>query len=105
MNSYVNWITFFAQLTALRCLRIIPTYYPRYYDWAKTELSDWSTADFVHKAFFRELFAAIPGHVIVEIGLSTEATGAGIQGMPIDTRFLQDMIEGLGAWLVRLSGT
>lgn len=68
MNSYVDWATFFVPFSSLRCLHIIPTFHPRYYDWANTEFCDWRTAHHIHKAFFRELLAAIPADLELRFG-------------------------------------
>jgi hypothetical protein len=68
MNSYVDWATFFAPFASLRSLRIIPTFHPRYYDWANTEFCDWKTIHHIHKAFFRELLAAVPAHIELKFG-------------------------------------
>jgi hypothetical protein len=97
MNSYVDWTAFLSAFTSLRSLHIAPTFHPRYYDWAYTELSDWTTVHFVHKAFFRELLAAIPEHVDVKFGASIRATDdMQLQGMPIAETVVRDMYAELG---------
>ncbi|KAF2799553.1 hypothetical protein K505DRAFT_230794 [Melanomma pulvis-pyrius CBS 109.77] len=70
MNSYIDWGTFFAGFRALRSLRIIPTFHPRYYDWAQVELNDWNTAHFIFRAFFRELLASVPERISLKLGPS-----------------------------------
>lgn len=70
MNSHIDWATFFASFSSLRFLRIIPTFHPRYYEWASAELSQWQTAHFIHRAFFRELLAVIPGQINLKLGHS-----------------------------------
>ncbi|KAF2016228.1 hypothetical protein BU24DRAFT_197059 [Aaosphaeria arxii CBS 175.79] len=72
MNSYVDWSTFFANFPSLRLLRIIPTFHPRYYDWARTELRTWHDAHFVFRAFFRELMASIPPNIHLKLGPSLD---------------------------------
>jgi hypothetical protein len=68
MNTYVDWTTFFSQFTALRHVRIIPTFHQRYYDWAHTELDTWTTAHFIFRAFFRELLVSVPEHLNLRLG-------------------------------------
>jgi hypothetical protein len=70
MNSYIDWATFFAAFPALRSLRIIPTFHPKYVAWAQAELNNWSTAHFIHRAFFRELLASIPERLALKLGPS-----------------------------------
>ena len=70
MNSYVDWITFFAAFPSVRRLRIIPTFHTRYYDWARTELETWGNAHFIFKAFFRELLVSIPERLHLRLGPS-----------------------------------
>jgi hypothetical protein len=70
MNSYIDWATFFVAFPALRSLRIIPTFHPKYVAWAQTELNDWSMAHFIHRAFFRELLASIPEKFALKLGPS-----------------------------------
>jgi hypothetical protein len=72
MNSYIDWSSFFAQFPSLVHLRIIPSFHPRYYEWARSELEDWSTAHFIFRAFFRELLASIPEHLTCKLGQSTD---------------------------------
>jgi hypothetical protein len=97
MNSYVDWTAFFASFTSLRFLRIIPTFHPRYHDWACPEFADWTTTHFVHKAFFRELLAAIPSHLDIKFGSSSDATNVThLQGKAIGCSLLTDMYTDLG---------
>lgn len=104
MNRYVDWSSFFSSFPSLQFLRVVPTLHPRYYEWAKSEFTDWSATPFVHKAFFRELLAAVPGYVDLKIGLSVDANeNVQIQGKTaIDSRFLWDMYMELGS---RVDGT
>lgn len=96
MNSYVDWEALFSAFKSLRFLRIIPTFHPRYQDWALPELSDWSTAHYIHKAFFRELLAAIPSQV--DLKLPIDMTGdLHIQGQLINPTLIKDMYTDLGA--------
>lgn len=74
MNSYVDWTALFSAFTSLRSLHVTPTLHTRYYDWAFPELSDWTTTHYVHKAFFREFFAAIPKLVDVKLDSSPDVT-------------------------------
>jgi hypothetical protein len=98
MNSYVDWTTFFSALTSLRFLHIAPTFHPRYYDWASSELSSWTTAHYIHKAFFRELLAGVPSHVDVKLGtLIIEGTDLQLQGTPVSQRVIADMYSELSA--------
>ncbi|KAF1947704.1 hypothetical protein EJ02DRAFT_332870 [Clathrospora elynae] len=94
MNSYIDWAPLFASFSSLRVLRIVLTFHPRYYEWAHTELCDWQTTPYVHKAFFRELLAAIPGHVDLKIGSPMdEADGLELQGKAmVEKKLLWDMI-------------
>jgi hypothetical protein len=97
MNSYVDWAAFFASFTSLRFLRIIPTFHPRYHDWARPEFVAWTTTHFVHKAFFRELLATTPSHLDVKFGPSPDATSvAHLQGKAISSSLLMDMYTDLG---------
>jgi hypothetical protein len=92
MNGYVDWTTLFSTYTSLRFLRIIPTVQPKYYDWALPELDCWATTHYIHKAFFRELLAAIPAHVDVKYGPSPLATSdPQLQGKVVSTSFVRDM--------------
>lgn len=72
MNSYVDWSSFFAKFPSLVHLRIVPTFHSRYYEWARMELEDWRSAHFVFRAFFRELLACTPEHVIWKLGPSSD---------------------------------
>ncbi|KAH7380045.1 hypothetical protein BKA66DRAFT_367795, partial [Pyrenochaeta sp. MPI-SDFR-AT-0127] len=98
MNSYVDWPTFFSSFPSLRLLRVIPTFHPRYYEWARTELLDWQTTSYVYKAFFRELIAAVPGHVDLKMGCSQEMdVDIELQGRAaVDKKLLFDMFMELG---------
>jgi hypothetical protein len=92
MNSYVDWTALFSSFTSLRFLHIIPTLHPRYYDWAHPELSNWTTMHFVHKAFFRELLAAIPSHTDLRLGSSPDATSEmPLQGKSLSRSLVRDM--------------
>ena len=71
MNSYIDWTSFFAKFPSLVHLRIIPTFHPRYHEWARTELEDWRTAHFVFRAFFRELLACTPEQLTWKLGSSS----------------------------------
>ncbi|KAF2678431.1 hypothetical protein K458DRAFT_138823 [Lentithecium fluviatile CBS 122367] len=70
MNSYIDWAPFFAMFPSLRFLRIIPTFHPRYYDWAISELNEWNSAHYIFRAFFRELLASIPEQLVLKLGPS-----------------------------------
>ncbi|KAF1842143.1 uncharacterized protein K460DRAFT_179570 [Cucurbitaria berberidis CBS 394.84] len=98
MNSYIDWTPFFSKFSALRVLHILPTFHPRYYDWAHTELCDWRTTHYVHKAFFRELLAAIPSHVDLRLGSSLDLTDEmELQGrIPVSRTLIVDMYAELG---------
>lgn len=99
MNSYVDWGTFFASFPALRFLRIIPTFHPRYYDWAQAELTTWAEAHFIFRAFFRELLVAIPEAIHLKLGpsLDTEENML-LEGRDHVSRLtLQEMYTELGA--------
>lgn len=93
MDRHVDWSTFFSTFPALRFLRISPSFHPRYYEWAHEELRDWKTAHYVHKAFFRELIAAIPDSVQFQWGdLADMRMCEGIQNdLLISQAFLEDM--------------
>jgi hypothetical protein len=98
MNSYVDWTTLFSSFTSLRFLHVAPTFHPRYYEWARSELCNWTTAHYVHKAFFRELFAAIPNHVDIKFDSSSEATVEfQLQGKSISEALGRDIYTELGA--------
>jgi hypothetical protein len=97
MNSYVDWMALLSAFSSLRFLHIAPTFHPRYYDWAFSELSDWTAVHFVHKAFFRELLAAIPSHVDVKFGTSAQARDdMQLQGTPLSETVVQEMYAELG---------
>ena len=98
MNRYVDWASFFSSFSSLQFLRIIPTLHQRYYEWANPEVCDWSSTPFVHKAFFRELLAAIPGYVDLKIGFPiSSAEDTQMQGKPgISSKFMWDMYMELG---------
>ena len=98
MNRYIDWTSFFSTFPSLRFLRIIPTFHSRYYEWAYPELCDWRSTHFVHKAFFRELLAAVPGYVNLKIGLPSNLQGdVELQGNTvINNRLLWDMYAELG---------
>lgn len=98
MNSYIDWIPFFAQFPALRSLRIIPTFHSRYYDWARSELSDWNTAHYIFRAFFRELLATIPEGLVLKLGPSSDPEeNMKLEGKAsVHRRVLWDMYAELG---------
>ncbi|KAH8732452.1 hypothetical protein GQ44DRAFT_721732 [Phaeosphaeriaceae sp. PMI808] len=97
MNNYVDWESLFAPFTSLRFLRIVPTFHPRYYDWAHTEMLDWPSMHYIHKAFFRELINAIPRHMDVKLGSSPRAsTDMHLQGKPLDRALLGDICAEFG---------
>jgi hypothetical protein len=99
MNSYIDWTTFFISFPSLRWLRIIPTFHPRYFDWALPELMDWSTAHYIHKAFFRELMVSVPTDVNLRMGVvSGNVAELQLQGRVIDERLVQDMYAEFGPW-------
>jgi hypothetical protein len=75
MNRYIDWSSFFAQFPSLVHLRIIPSFHPRYYEWARSELEDGRTAHYIFRAFFRELLASIPEHVACKLGHSMNPQG------------------------------
>ncbi|KAH9877331.1 hypothetical protein IAQ61_002696 [Plenodomus lingam] len=96
MDRYVDWRAFLSPFSSLQHLRIEPTFHPRYYEWAYPELSNWSTTHYVHKAFFRELLAAIPYHVSLKVGAPPDLTREKeekdlITTRRIDNRLLYDM--------------
>jgi hypothetical protein len=98
MNRYIDWASFFSTFPSLRFVRIIPTFHSRYYEWAYPELGDWRSTHYVHKAFFRELLATVPGHIDLKIGLPSNVQG-GMEpqgNAVIDTRLLWDMYTELG---------
>lgn len=99
MNRYIDWTTFFSALPSLRFLRITPRLHARYFEWAYPELSEWQTAHYIHKAFFRELLAAIPGYVDLRIGSSmkdVQVRGSS-ESMRIKANLLYDMYADLGS--------
>ncbi|KAF2872217.1 hypothetical protein BDV95DRAFT_38949 [Massariosphaeria phaeospora] len=98
MNSYIDWATFFAAFPSLRFLRIIPTFHPRYYDWARTELQDWDTAHYIQRAFFRELLAAVPENLDLKLGPSLDSgDDMTLEGKsPVSKRVLLHMYAELG---------
>jgi hypothetical protein len=98
MNRYVDWASFFSAFSSLQFLRVVPTLHPRYYEWAQSEFVDWSTTPFVHKAFFRELLAAIPGYIDLKIGFPMDVgESMQVQGKAaITSKFLWDMYLDLG---------
>lgn len=98
MNSYIDWALFFARFPSLVHLRIIPTFHTRYYEWARTELEDWSTAHFVFRAFFRELLASIPEHLLWRLGQSSNAhDDTQLEGRaPVSKSVLWNMYAELG---------
>ncbi|KAK1911534.1 hypothetical protein P3342_012836 [Pyrenophora teres f. teres] len=96
MNRYIDWASFFTAFPSLQFLRIVPTLHPRYYEWARLEFCDWASIPFVHKAFFRELLAAIPRHVDLTIGMPVDAD-LQIQGkVALEEKLLWDMYIELG---------
>jgi hypothetical protein len=97
MNSYVDWSALFTPFTSLRFLHVVFTFHPRYYDWAYSELCDWTTTGYVHKAFFRDLLAAIPKHVDVKFGTTNSSVDLQPQGKIIDEVLVRDMHFQLGA--------
>ncbi|KAJ4305445.1 hypothetical protein N0V90_000976 [Kalmusia sp. IMI 367209] len=72
MNSYIDWASFFTKFPSLVHLRIIPSFHSRYYEWARAELSEWNTAHFIFRAFFRELLSSIPEHLVLKLGHSID---------------------------------
>jgi hypothetical protein len=102
MNSYIDWVSFFATFPSLRVLRIIPTFHPRYYDWAKTELASWESAHFIFRAFFRELLASIPERIDMRIGPSVDPEeNMALEGKShVSRRLLQEMYAELSTRIV-----
>ncbi|KAF1920718.1 hypothetical protein BDU57DRAFT_553051 [Ampelomyces quisqualis] len=97
MNSYVDWAAFFPAFTSLRSLHIVPTFFPRYFEWANTELSDWATTHYIHKAFFRELLATLPCQIDVKFGRSADSVDdMHLQGKVINETLIKDMHAELG---------
>ncbi|KAI4959155.1 hypothetical protein J4E86_002876 [Alternaria arbusti] len=100
MNRYVDWASFFSALPSLQFLRIVPTLHPRYYEWSHPEFHEWSTTPFVHKAFFRELLAAIPAYVDLKIGLAMDNASDDVQMQGevfLHRKYLWDMYAELGS--------
>jgi hypothetical protein len=98
MNSYVDWAAILTPFTSLRSLHIVPTLHPRYFDWADSELKDWTTTHYIHKAFFRELLATLPCQVSVKFGGSAECQDdMHLQGNVINETLIEDMYAELGA--------
>ncbi|OAG08375.1 uncharacterized protein CC84DRAFT_575886 [Paraphaeosphaeria sporulosa] len=98
MNSYIDWTSFFAKFPSLVHLRIIPSFHPRYYEWARPELDDWNTAHFVFRAFFRELLASIPEDLSCKLGQSMDPQeDMQLEGKaPVSNKVLWDMYTDLG---------
>ncbi|KAF1978593.1 hypothetical protein BU23DRAFT_228619 [Bimuria novae-zelandiae CBS 107.79] len=98
MNSYIDWASFFARFPSLVHLRIIPSFHPRYHEWARTELEEWSTAHFVFRSFFRELLASMPEHLVLKLGLSSNpAEDMQLEGRAaVSKSVLWDMYTELG---------
>jgi hypothetical protein len=96
MNSYVDWTALFSSFTSLRFLHVVFTFHPRYYDWAYSQLCDWTTTQYVHKAFFRELLAAIPSHIDVKFGVPNSTIDLSSQGKVINDVLVRDMYAELG---------
>lgn len=98
MNNYIDWASFFAQFPSLVHLRIIPSFHPRYYEWARMELEDWSTTHFIFRAFFRELLASIPEHLLWKLGQSIDPQeDMQLEGRaPVSKKVLWDMYAELG---------
>ncbi|KAF2267902.1 hypothetical protein CC78DRAFT_32020 [Lojkania enalia] len=93
MNYYIDWAAFFSSFPAIRFLHIIPSFHPRYHDWARTELQDWENAHFVFRGFFRELMASIPEWIHLKLGPSFDPTeDMHLEGQgPVSTRLLEQM--------------
>lgn len=96
MNNYIDWPSFFSSFPSLRFLHIIPTFHPRYYDWAQTELCDWRRTHYVHKAFFRELLTAIPTHVDLKLGCLSDPLEFHGRS-PVKQTLLEDMYAELAS--------
>jgi hypothetical protein len=96
MNKYTDWTLFFSAFQSLRFLRIVITLHPRYFEWAHPELCDWRATHYIHKAFFRELLAAIPA--AVDLRIASPMDGTKLQGNDtINKSFLRDMYAELGS--------
>lgn len=99
MNSYIDWTTFFISFPALRWLRIVPTLHTRYSDWALPELSEWSTAHYIHKAFFRELMVSVPADANLRVGVASQnVVELQLQAKVVKEEFVQDMCAELSSW-------
>ncbi|PVH94830.1 hypothetical protein DM02DRAFT_618355 [Periconia macrospinosa] len=98
MNSYTDWAPFFAMFPRLRFLRIIPSFHPRYYDWAVSELADWRSAHYIFRAFFSLLLASIPEHLHLKLGFSLNpCEDMHLEGkMAVSKSLLWDMYAELG---------
>ncbi|KAF2271825.1 uncharacterized protein EI97DRAFT_437509 [Westerdykella ornata] len=98
MNSYVDWGTFFSSFPSLRFVHIIPTFHPRYYDWARTELTTWATAHYIFRAFFRELLASIPVSICLKLGPSLDPEeNMQLEGRGhVSRKILEDMYAEVG---------
>ena len=98
MNSYIDWVPFFAMFPSLRWLRIIPTFHSRYYEWAHSELNAWKSAHYIFRAFFRELLASIPEPLILKMGPSSyQQENMQLEGkVSVGKRVLWDMYVDLG---------
>ncbi|KAF2644576.1 hypothetical protein P280DRAFT_174815 [Massarina eburnea CBS 473.64] len=98
MNSYIDWAPFFAMFPRLRFLRIIPSFHPRYYDWAFSELSNWDDAHYIFRAFFALLLASIPEQLILKLGSSVDAQDdMRLEGKTaVSKQLLWDMYSHLG---------
>jgi len=77
MNRYVDWERLFSWFPELRMLRIVPTFHPRYYEWAQDELKSWDGVSFVWKAFFKSLLHEVPRNVKLKVG----AAGVDLQDL------------------------
>ncbi|KAJ4350157.1 uncharacterized protein N0V89_008778 [Didymosphaeria variabile] len=98
MNSYIDWTSLFAQFPSLVHLRIVPSFHPRYYEWARLELEDWKRAHFIFRAFFRELLASIPEQLTWKLGQSMDPQEhMQLEGRaPVAKKVLWDMYSELG---------
>lgn len=99
MNKYLDWAPFFGKFSALRILRIIPSFHRRYHEWAQFELSDWKSVHFVFRAFFRELLACIPDRIVLKLGPSLRSQDdMRLEGKKaVDVKLLQNMYLELGS--------
>lgn len=98
MNSYIDWTPFFAMFPSLIYLRIIPSFHPRYYEWAQPELAEWSIAHYNYRAFFRELLASVPEHLVLKLGQSANSQDdMHLEGKAaVSKRVLRDMCADVG---------